>query len=167
MNLLKILFYLRENEMKKILFLSVCFFCSGAGALDHNCIPHIEQLERDFQNCTVAYGDDATTADMNNASYNAADCAVEIAHKLMDTYYASTAETTKKEFDALVRQIYSYSHNLIQESDYAREHHIGSIHNSMAINKAEELIKALTKSYIDELKEECQNATDYKPENKN
>ncbi len=48
--------------MKKILCLSVCFLSVQAFALDHNCIPHIEQLEREFKNCTVEYGDNATTA---------------------------------------------------------------------------------------------------------
>ncbi len=150
--------------MKKILFLSICFLGTPAFALDHNCIPHIEKLERDFQNCTVEYGDNATTADINNASYNAAECAVNIAHQLIDTYYSNTAEDSKKQFDALVRQIYSYSHHLMQESDYASEHHIGTIYNQIAINKAEELIKDLTKSYIDALKSECEDATDYKPQ---
>ena len=149
--------------MKKILCLSVCFLSVQAFALDHNCIPHIEQLEREFKNCTVEYGDNASTADMNNASYNAAECAINVAHKLMDAYYSNTAEESKKQFDALVRQIYSYSHHLVQESDYASEHHIGTIHNQMAVSNAEELIKELTKSYLVELKSECEDAISYKP----
>lgn len=149
--------------MKKIFLIGFCLFSLPAFALDHTCIPHIEKLEKELQKCTVEYGDDASVADMNNATYNSANCAIQIGHELIKTYYANTEKDSLKQFDNYVVQIYNHSHHLNQESDYAREHYIGTIHNSIAISEAEEMIKNLVKRYLKQLKSECKDATDYKP----
>ena len=61
----------------------------------------IDKLEQELNNCKVDYGDNASTADMNNATYDAIDCVVGVAHKIFDTYYSSTAKESKEQFDKL------------------------------------------------------------------
>lgn len=38
----------------------------------------IDKLEQELNNCKVDYGDNASTADMNNATYDAIDCVVGV-----------------------------------------------------------------------------------------
>lgn len=40
----------------------------------------IDKLEQELNNCKVDYGDNASTADMNNATYDAIDCVEGVAH---------------------------------------------------------------------------------------
>lgn len=82
----------------------------------------IDKLEQELNNCKVDYGDNASTADMNNATYDddAIDCVVGVAHKIFDTYYSSTAKESKERFDKLVTAIYDHSHHLVHESDFTK-----------------------------------------------
>ena len=146
--------------MKKLLFSTIFFVSMNAFALDQGCISHIEKLEDDLQNCTVTYGDNATTSDMNIAVYSAADCAVKIAHQLFDAYYTTNAKESKEMFDNFVRHIYQHSHLITHHSDYAKENYTGTLYNSMAISRAESMIQDLTKSYLMQLKSECQEFLD-------
>ena len=149
--------------MKKFLLLGLCLLSFSAQALDKTCLIHIEKLEKELKNCTVQYEDNATTADLNNASYDSADCAINIGHELINTYYTKSKKESLKRFDGFVEQIYDYAHHLNQESDYASQYYTGTIHNSIAISEAEEMIKNLVKRYLKQLKSECEDATDYKP----
>ena len=146
--------------MKKLLFSTIFFVSMNAFALDQGCISHIEKLEDDLQNCTVTYGDNATTSDMNIAVYSAADCAVKIAHQLFYAYYTNNAKESKEMFDNFVRHIYQHSHLITHHSDYAKENYTGTLYNSMAISRAESMIQDLTKSYLMQLKSECQEFLD-------
>ena len=96
----------------------------------------IDKLERELNNCKVDYGDNASTADMNNATYDAIDCVVGVAHKIFDTYYSSTAKESKERFDKLVTAIYDHSHHLVHESDFAKNVYTGTMYITSAIGCA-------------------------------
>ena len=82
--------------MKKLCFILLlsAFFSNTSMAKD-SCQSHLENLENRLEKCTISYSENASTADMNKATYDAADCAIQIANELFDTYYMTTKEESK------------------------------------------------------------------------
>ncbi len=123
--------------------------CVGAPALA------IQQLQDELDNCKVDMPEDVvSTADMNNAHYDFADCSIAVAHKIFADYYKNNVKA-KENFDNLVRAYYDVSHDLVQGSDHAKIHHTGTMYGTMAVSKAGIQIKELIQGYIDEIKLQC------------
>jgi len=123
----------------------------------------IDKLEQELNNCKVDYGDNASTADMNNATYDddAIDCVVGVAHKIFDTYYSSTAKESKERFDKLVTAIYDHSHHLVHESDFTKNVYTGTMYITSAIGYAHSMIREIVKKYIKEVRFECADAHEF------
>lgn len=144
----------------------VCFFVAfNANALEGRCPADeslaIDKLEQELNNCKITCGDTPSTADMNNAAYNAVDCVVGVAHKIFDTYYATSVQESKDRFDKLVTAVYDHSHHLVQESDFARQTYTGTMYNTMAIGKAYVIMKEIVSDYIREIRDECDDAHEF------
>ena len=144
--------------MKKVCFILLlsAFFSNTSMAKD-SCQNHLENLENRLEKCTISYSENASTSDMNKATYDAADCAIQIANELFDTYYMSTKEESKAFFNQLVAKIYEHAHHLKEKSDYAKRYYTGTLYNQIAIGHAEDLIQKLVKSYLKELQFECED----------
>ncbi len=149
----------------KWLFLICLFVSFDAYARESVCpadeILAIDRLEQELNNCTITYGDNASTADMNNAGYGAVDCTIGVAHKIFDVYYSSSAKESQERFNKLVTAIYDHSHHLTHESDFAKETYTGTMYTSMAIAKAHEMIREIVKKYIKEIRFECADAHEF------
>ena len=144
--------------IKKILFLSMLILAVPVRADEiKNCLNQIETLEKKLKNCKVSYPDNASTADMNNATYNSTECAIEVAHQIFENYYSKTKEESKDILNQLVKSVYTYSHHLQQSSDFARSNYTGTMYNTMALSTADVMIKGIVQSYIDEIKIECKD----------
>ncbi len=141
----------------------VCFLLSfNANAQAGHCPADeslaIDKLEQELNDCKITYGETPSTADMNNAAYNAVKCIVGVAHKIFDRYYATTAQESKDRFDKLVTAVYDHSHHLVHDSDFARETYTGTMYNTIAIGKAYVIMKEIVKDYIKEIRDECDDA---------
>ncbi len=144
--------------MKKVFFLCFLLAFQPAYGVDKKaCLTDINQLEAELKNCTVSYDDNASTADMNNATYDATDCAIRVMDKVFEKYYSNTLNESKALFNQLVKSVYAYAHHLQQSSDYARVHYLGTMYNTMAISTADKVINDFVQSYLDEIKAQCKD----------
>ena len=146
--------------MIKILFLFCLILPFYASANETTCLSsesqtQIQNIEKELAKCKVNMPENPSTVDMNNATYNAVDCVTEVAYKIFELYYTENNKTVRKDFDALVKTIYSHSHNLIQSSDVARKFYNGTMYNTIAIGHAHYMIKNIVNEYIQQIKKEC------------
>ena len=123
-----------------------------------NCEDYLAHLEKELESCEISYQENASTADMNEASYKAGDCAIKVGNQIFETYYMTTAEDSKKLFDSHIRQIYAFSHHLYQGSDFSQKFNNGTMYNTMAITESYFAIKELVKKYLKEMKNQCGEA---------
>ena len=144
--------------IKKILFLSMLILTSPLKADEiKNCLTEVELLEQKLKECKISYAKNASTADMNNATYASTDCAIRVAHQIFENYYSKTKDESKETLNQLVKAIYKHAHHLQQSSDFAQLNYTGTMYNLMAISTADVMIKDVVKSYIDEIKMECKD----------
>lgn len=139
-----------------------CFFVSFSAYADEQVcsteqLDELTQIENNFSKCKINIPEVPSTADMNNATYEASDCLISIAHQIFVKYYTKNKAQVEQDFDNLIKEIYNNSHNLIQKSDTAEKYYNGTIYNTMAIGYAHSQIKNLVKEYIHQIKTECQD----------
>ena len=117
----------------------------------------IDNLEQRVKNCKIDYSKDMSTAGMNNATYRATDCMIDIAHEIFKKYYTKNEKETTETFDNLIKLIYDNSHNIMQGSDMAEYVRRGTMYNTMAISKAHDMINNIVIDYIKEIRFECED----------
>ncbi|MBO7244275.1 MAG: hypothetical protein J6V53_03225 [Alphaproteobacteria bacterium] len=141
--------------MKKVGLLLICGLFFSLSVQAQECQKDILLLEKKLADCSINYEENASTAEMNNATYKAADCVISVAHQLFEKFYSSTADESKELFNGMVQKIYEHAHHLKRGSDYASKYYTGTMYYTIAIGTAEEMIQTLVKSYLDEVKSEC------------
>lgn len=139
-----------------------CFFVSfEVYANEQVCsteqLDELAQIENNFSKCKINMSEAPSTADMNNATYEASDCLISIAHQIFAKYYTKNKTQVEQDFDNLIKEIYNNSHNLIQKSDIAEKYYNGTMYNTMAIEYAHSQIKEIVQEYIHQVKTECQD----------
>jgi hypothetical protein len=145
----------------KIIFLFFLFISFSAHSEDKICstqkLDILQKIERDLISCKIDMPENPSTADMNNATYNATDCLIALAHRIFEEYYIQDKIQVTEDFDRFVKEIHINSHNLIQRSDAAKNFYNGTMYNTMAINDAYLTIKNVVQQYIKQIKEECRD----------
>ena len=144
--------------LKISLFVFSIFFLSYSSFANSNCEDHLLHLEKELESCEISYQDNASTADMNEASYKAGDCAIQVGNQIFETYYTSTKDESKDLFNKHIQIIYDFSHHLYQGSDFSKKFNNGTMYNTMAITESYFAIKELVKKYLKELKNQCEDA---------
>jgi len=139
-----------------------CLFISFSAYADEQLcsdeqINELVQIENNFSKCKIDMSEAYSTADMNNATYEASDCLIAVAHQVFAKYYTKNKSQIEQDFDKFVKEIYNNSHNLIQKSDIAEKYYNGTMYNTMAIEHAHSQIKNLVNEYIQQIKNECQD----------
>ena len=155
-----------ENKKGRLMryTLLFCLFISFSAHADEQLcsdeqINELAQIENNFSKCKIDMTEAPSTADMNNATYEASDCLISVAHQIFAKYYTKNKAQVEQDFDNLIKEIYNNSHNLIQKSDIAEKYYNGTMYNTMAIEYAHSQIKNLVKEYIHQVKTECQDTS--------
>ena len=148
-------------------FLCIClFFSCNVNAIQNICLTEdvekIKVFEQQLADCRVKYSDNISTADMNNVTYESADCAVAVAYEIFERFYVQNNKQSTEIFDALVTLIYQYAHNLKQGSDAAKEMYSGTMYNTEAIIYAESIVHNIVLNYLKEIKMECADFNEWK-----
>lgn len=142
----------------------ICLFLSysvmaGEKLCNEEQLNNLQKLESDFAKCEAPIIDSPSTAEMNNSSYDVADCSIAVAHKLFSMYYTHNQTQVTKDFDELVKAVYANSHNLIQRSDIASEFFTGTMYNTIAIDYAASTIHDIVNDYIRQVRNECEDTS--------
>ena len=149
----------KKGILMKYAFLFCLFISFSVYADEQLCtdvqINELVQIENNFSKCKIDMSDASSSADMNNATYEASDCLISVAHQIFAKYYIKNQTQVEQDFDRFVKEIYNNSHNLIQKSDIAEKYNTGTMYNTMAIEYAHSQIKNLVKEYIQQIKTEC------------
>lgn len=151
----------KKGTLMRYILLFYFFVSFAAYADEQVCsteqLDEIAQIENNFSKCKIDMPEAPSTADMNNANYEASDCLISIAHQIFAKFYIKNKTQVEQDFDNLIKEIYNNSHNLIQKSDIAEKYNNGTMYNTMAIGYAHSQIKNLVKEYIHQIKTECQD----------
>ena len=142
--------------MKKIVFLLFLLMPFCVFADDSICsttiINSIYSIEEELNNCKIDMNNNPSTADMNEATYNSADCIIAVVHKVFDTFYTKRNKQVREDFDKLVVEIYKNCHNISQYSDMV-DH--ATMRNTEAISHANYIFRQIAKDYIQQMKSDC------------
>lgn len=150
--------------MKRWLCIFCCFivFISDAEAIcQGDRAEQIKVIEQEFDKCLLDFpeGTDSNIV-MINITEDRIKCIKNVADVIFDTFYYSTKEEKRKQFEKYIDAVQEQSYNLEMGSDIGKHWHTSSFYELGAVNHSYVTIYNMVKEYIQYIKSECDDLPD-------